>query len=75
MLYLLVYLTVGLAVALVMALIQSRREPYGDEPDAEHTPVAVYVLIGLAWPISAAAFCYGLLSHLLTRTAPGDGAS
>jgi hypothetical protein len=75
MFYLLAYLTVGLAVALVMALIQSRREPYDDEPDTEHTTLSVYVLVGLAWPISAVAFCYGLLSHLLTRTAPGDGAS
>jgi len=72
MLYLAIYLTVGIAVALVMALIQGRREPYPDEPDAEHTPIAVYVLIALAWPATAIAFCYGLLSHLLTRTAPGD---
>lgn len=75
MLYLLIYLTVGLGVALAMALIQGRRLPSDDEPEAEHTPLSVYVLIGLAWPVSAAAFCYGLLSHLLTRTAPGDGAS
>jgi len=75
MLYLLTYLAVGLVVASGMAMLQGRREPYPDEPSAERTPLLVYVLIGLAWPVSALAFCYGLLAHLLARTAPGGGPS
>ena len=74
MMYMLIYLAAGFAFAVLMALIQGRRERGGDEPGPERTPSSVYVLIGLAWPVAAVAFCDGLLSHLLARTAPGDEA-
>jgi hypothetical protein len=72
-LYLLMYLVAGAVFAALMAVIQNRQaRGFGS---TDRTVAAVYLMIGLAWPVAAAALCHGLLSHLFSRTASGDRAS
>jgi hypothetical protein len=73
--YLLIYFAFGAAFASLMALVQGRRRRGAQGGDRGHAPVSVYVMISLAWPVAAAAFAYGLVAHLIGRTAAGDGAS
>jgi hypothetical protein len=71
MLYLAVYLAIGIVFGTVMSLINERHKRPAGEQGSNHLPVSVYVLVGLAWPVSAAAFIYGFVAHLLDRAAAG----
>jgi hypothetical protein len=66
--YLILYLITGVSVALVMALIQLRSKDawLASQADGRSRPLSfgVYAFVALAWPISIAAFVYGLALHL-----------
>ncbi len=68
--YIVVYLLIGVAVAVAMAAVPIQEPGGGNQfgQGSKRHMVDAYCFIGLAWPVSVAAFVYGSLAHLLDRT-------
>ena len=65
MTYLVTYVLIGIAVAAAMALFEGRRVCADEDVISWRLAVGLLVVVAFAWPVSAAAYGYGFLVHVV----------
>jgi hypothetical protein len=72
--YLVTYLLIGAVTAAFTAFVQLRERSRGRSAPAPDGDLFVaYIFIALAWPVSIAAFVYGLSRYLVAGPAGDEG--